>query len=205
MTIEELEKNLKQSNLSNIYVLYGEELFLLENILKKIKKQFGELVSGINYIMIGEESINSLISNIETPAFGYEKKLIIARNTGLLKKEGKRKNAELVKQKEKITEYIKENIDIIKESVVLVFIEESLEKNNLYKVLEKEAIICNFEKQNPNQIIKRLKTICNAYKVNITESTLKYLLECCGTDMQNLINEIRKLIEYVRRKWRNYK
>ena len=35
------------------------------------------------------------------------------------------------------------------------------------------------------------------YRVNIDNSTLQYFIECCGTNMQVLINEIRKLIEYV--------
>ena len=33
--------------------------------------------------------------------------------------------------------------------------------------------------------------------MNIDTPTLSYFIECCGTDMQDLINEIRKLIEYV--------
>ena len=205
MSIEELEKELKQGNLKSMYLLYGEELFLIESTLKKIKKQFGELVLGINYVMLEEENISSLISNMETPAFGYEKKLIIARHTGLFKKEGKRKNAKLAELKERLGKYIEENIELISECVVLVFIEETVEKDSLYKIIEKHAVVCNFEKQKPVQIIKRLKAICMAYEVQVKEETLKYLLECSGTNMQNLINEIRKLIEYVRPKRRNYK
>ena len=33
--------------------------------------------------------------------------------------------------------------------------------------------------------------------MNIDETTLKYLIESCGTGMQELINESRKLIEYA--------
>ena len=47
------------------------------------------------------------------------------------------------------------------------------------------------------QIQKRLKAICNSYKVEIDVPTMQYFIECCGTNMQELINEIRKLIEYV--------
>ena len=64
-------------------------------------------------------------------------------------------------------------------------------------MLEKNGKVCAFEKQTPSQIITRLKGIYKAYKVNIEDSTLKYLIESCGTSMQNLINESRKLIEYV--------
>ena len=89
LKIEELEKQLNQGELQGIYLLYGEETFLLEQQLKKIKKLFGETVKGINYIIIDENNIQELISDIETPAFGYEKKLIVARNTGIFKRETK--------------------------------------------------------------------------------------------------------------------
>ena len=35
------------------------------------------------------------------------------------------------------------------------------------------------------------------YKVNVNDITLNYLIETSGTSLQDLINEIRKLIEYV--------
>ena len=57
--------------------------------------------------------------------------------------------------------------------------------------------MCKFEFQKPAQIQKRIKSICNAYKVNIDAPTMQFFIECCGTNMQDLINEIRKLIEYV--------
>ena len=198
MKIEELEKELKQGRLQALYALYGEETFLLENCVKNIKKLFGEKITGINYILLDETNINAIISDIETPAFGYEKKLIIAKNTGLFKKDLKRKskndNSDL---KEKLNTYIKENISQINETVVIVFIEETAEKCELLSTIDKYGITCNFEYLKPIQIQNRLKAIINAYKVNIEMSTLSYLIECCGTDMQELINETRKLIEYA--------
>lgn len=198
LTIEKLEQELKSNKLNSLYLLYGEELFLLENSLRKIKSLFGELVKGINFISIDETNFSEIIGDLETPAFGYEKKLIIARNTGLLKKEGKKKSAELSKIREKLNNYIKENINIINESIVLVFVEEECDqKQELYKTIDKLGIVCKFDYQKPIQIEKRLKTICNIYKVQIDNSTMQYFIECCGTNMQDLINEIRKLIEYA--------
>lgn len=198
MTIENLEKDLKSNNLKSLYLLYGEELFLIEANLKKIKNLFGELVKGINYINIDETNINGLIQDIETPAFGYEKKLIIAKNTGLFKKEGKKKNIEISKLKDNIESYIKENINTINKTIVLVFIEEEADsKQNLVATIEKLGGVCKFDFQKPIQIEKRIKAICNGYKIQIDDNTLRYFVENCGTNMQDLINEIRKLIEYV--------
>lgn len=197
ISIENLDTQLKKGELSSLYLLYGEELFLLESNLNKIKKLFGETIKGINYILIDNTNISEIINDIETPAFGYEKKLIIARNTGLFKKEGKRKDSDVAKVKEKLNNYIKENINMINETVVLVFVEEEAEKQELLSTIEKNGIVCKFDFQKPIQIEKRIKSICNAYKVSIEDSTLNYFIECCGTNMQDLINEIRKLIEYA--------
>lgn len=197
MKIEELEADLKNKELHSLYLLYGEETFLLESSLKKIKSNFGELVKGINYILIDETNIQNIISDIETPAFGYDKKLIIARNTNLFKKSKKTTTSKENTFETKLANYISENIETLKSSVVLVFVEETVEKNKLLEAIEKNGVVCNFEALKPAQIAKRLKAICNAYKVNITEQNLQLLIENCGTNMQDLINEIRKLIEYA--------
>lgn len=198
VTIEQLEKELNKGELQSSYLLYGVEKFLLENCLKKIKKIFGDLVLGINYVVIDENNFTSLISNLETPAFGYEKKLVIVKNAGLLKKEGKRKNASLADSREKIVEYLDKNKDIVLQTNCIVFLEEDIEKNNLYKELEKiGAVICNFEEQKLPVLVSRIKSLCMAYHVNVDDNTIKYFIETCGTNMQELINELRKLIEYV--------
>ena len=109
--IDELEKELQNKELNSLYLLYGEEQYLLEQTVKKIKVLFGECINGINYIQIDESNVNQLIADIETPSFGYEKKLIIAKKSGVLKKEGKRKSEELTKLKKRVSEYIANNIE----------------------------------------------------------------------------------------------
>lgn len=183
--------------MESLYLFYGQEEYLLEESVKKIKKSFNELLEGINLIKIDESNVNQLISNIETPCFGFDKKLIIVRNSGLLKKEGKKKNAYISGLVDKISEYIKENIENIKKDNVIVFIEEEVEKNKLYKVIEECGKVYNFESEKLPNLIKRVKSIALAYKVQISNVNAKYFIECCGTSLQDIINELRKLIEYV--------
>lgn len=189
--ILDLENDLKNQNLHGIYVFYGEEKYLQQEYLRKIKKIFGELSLGINYILLDENNIDTLISDIETPAFGYEKKLIIIRDSNLFKKDCKSP------MKEKFKKYVSENMDIINEAVVIVFIEETVHKMDLYKTVEKNAVIIETKELKPIEIKNRLKRICTMYKVQISDQNLNYLIETAGTSMQDLINEIRKLIEYA--------
>lgn len=187
-----------------IYLLYGEETYLLETKLKKIRKEFGETVKGINFVQIDEGNISEIISDMETPAFGYPTKLIIARNTGLFKKEkkiSKTKTSDAGKNanslSDKIANYILDHKELFKEAVTLVFVEEEAEKNNLYKAIETVGEVTQSELLKLPQLIDNIKKICGAYQVKIDNETTKYFIECCGTNMQDLINEIRKLIEYA--------
>lgn len=189
--ILDLENDLKNQNLHGIYVFYGEEKYLQQEYLRKIKKIFGELSLGINYILLDENNIDTLISDIETPAFGYEKKLIIIRDSNLFKKDCKSP------MKEKFKKYVSENMDIINEAVVIVFIEETVHKMDLYKTVEKNAVMIETKELKPVEIKNRLKRICAMYKVQISDQNLNYLIETAGTSMQDLMNEIRKLIEYA--------
>ena len=80
---KEIEKMIS-SKLDPIYLFYGEEEYLISTLINKIKRKFGELVLGINYILIDDTNIEELISDIEIPAFGYDKKLIIVKNSTAL-------------------------------------------------------------------------------------------------------------------------
>ena len=67
----------------------------------------------------------------------------------------------------------------------------------MQKKIEKYGIIQEFEKLSLGEIAKTIKKICSQYEVNIDSKAIQLFIETCGTNMQNLINEIRKLIEYV--------
>ena len=171
-----------------VYLLFGEDEYLRNEYLKKIKKSFDTLQLGINYIQIDETNVSEIISDIETPAFGLDKKLIIAKDTGLFKK----KNA----FSEKLAEYLKENANNL-EDVVLVFAEQEVEKNKLFNTIKEVGQALEFKEQNMSQLIKKVKSLANAYKVEIKENVAGYFIECVGTNMSDIINEIRKLIEYA--------
>lgn len=197
MNIAELDACLKEHKLESIYLLYGKEQYLLESSLKKIKKVFGDLKEGLNFIKIENSNASNIIVELQTPPFGFEKKLIIVKDSELLKKQGKKKNQAITDEIEKLVDYLEANLDDVKEQNVLIFIEEDPEKNALYKEIEKIGAVCCFEEEKPQEIAKRMKFICNSYGVQIDNAVLAYFIEVCGTDLQELINEIRKLVEYA--------
>lgn len=184
-----------------IYLLYGEDEYLKDKFLKKLKKEFGEIVNGINYISIGEENVSEIIPNIQTPAFGYDKKMVVAKNTKLFIRKGKKNSNNASsnedngnKYTEEITEYLKNNE---LENVDLIFVEDTCEKNSLFNLISKIGQVKEFKELDMNELIIEVRKIASMYKVNIDNFTASYFIECVGNNMQDIINEIRKLIEYA--------
>lgn len=183
--------------MENLKLIYGENTYLIEREIKSIKKQFGEIVQGINYVAIETNGVENIIPELETPAFGYPEKLIIVKNCDLLKKETKTKKSKNQEIAQKLANYIEENIQLL-ENTILLIVEETADKTNtLYKTIEKHGQVKEYADLKPLEISTELKRICSAYKVDIDNDTIKYIIETCGTSMQELINEIRKLIEYA--------
>ena len=137
------------------------------------------------------------------PPFGFEKKLIIVKNSGLFKRhktddEEREEDVKVQNKMENIlAKYIEENIDLIKKSVVLVFVETTVIKNKLQKAIQEYGTVLEFKRLKPAQLSEMIRKICAQYKVNIDVQTANLFIDICGLNMQNLINEIRKLIEYV--------
>lgn len=169
-----------------VYLLFGEDEYLRNEYLKKIKRAFGELHLGINYIQIDETNVGNIIADVETPAFGYPKKMLIVKNAGLFKK----KNP----LSDKVAEYLKENSI---EDIELIFLEQTVEKNNLYDIIQKNGEIKEFKEQKMPQLIENIKKLTKAYEVNIDNNIAQYFVEAVGSNMSDIINEIRKLIEYA--------
>ena len=58
---KEIEKNIS-SKLDPIYLFYGEEEYLISTLINKIKRKFGELILGINYILIDDTNIEEFVT-----------------------------------------------------------------------------------------------------------------------------------------------
>lgn len=124
--------------------------------------------------------------------------MIVIKKSGLFQKETKKKVAGLKELRDNLEVYLKENLEDIKENLILVFVEDSVEKLKITKTVEEiGGVLCEFEYQKPLQLEKRLEAIAKAYKVDIENGAIRDLIETSGTSMQELINEIRKLIEYA--------
>ena len=179
--------------MKSLYLITGNESYDKNEILENIKKEFGTLEKGINYIVLEQDSIGSLSSEINTYAFGYEKKLIV------VKTESKQSTKEETKieKNEILTPQLEEELATLEDSVCVVFVGEYAISSKLYKFVQKHGTcyVCDFKKE--NELCAWAKGLFQKEGITISNNDVSYMITLCGNQKQNLKNEIDKLISYA--------
>lgn len=164
--------------MSNIYLLYGEEKYDLEQKVEKIKKEFEKLELGVNLFYITKENINELESVCQGFTFFGASKLIIIKNTNLKFE----------------VEYLKD----LDEDSKVVIIEDSVDKRlTSYKQLSKIAECIEFKHMKDKEITSYIIQILKRYDKAIDYQTAEYMQSICGEEKANIINELQKLVIYL--------
>lgn len=164
--------------MANIYLLYGEEKYDLNQRLEKIKKEFSSLEVGVNLFYINSENVDELEDVIQGVTFFGSEKLIIIKDTKL-----------------------KFNVSLLNDldpDVKVVIIEDSVDKRlSDYKAISKIAECIEFKHYDENQMVQFIIDLLRKYNVAISFEDATYMQNVCGDDKQNTINELQKLVIYV--------
>ena len=67
--------------MANIYLLYGEEKYDLNNKVEKIKKEFSNLEVGVNLFYVNLDNVDELENITQGVTFFGSEKLIIIKET----------------------------------------------------------------------------------------------------------------------------
>lgn len=164
--------------MSNIYLLYGEEKYDINQKIEKIKKEFSNLEVGVNLFYINSDNVDELESITQGVTFFGSEKLIIIKNTNL-----------------KFNVNLLTNLD---EDVKVIIVEDSVDKRLTdYKTLSKIAECIEYKHLDEKQMVQFIIDILKKYNVKISYEDAQYMQSVCGEDKYNNINELQKLVIYV--------
>lgn len=162
-----------------IYLLYGEEKYDLYKFVDKIKSGFDRLEIGVNLFNITKENINELEGISSTVTFFGDNKLIIIKDTNL-----KFDVKKMISNSDKDDTYL--------------VIEDSLDKRTVeYKELAKNSEVKEFKHLNNKEMITYIISTLKMYKLNISYADAEYMVEVCGEDKSNNINELKKIVAFL--------
>ena len=179
-----IDEDIKSGQLNHVYLLYGEEAFLRKQYKERLKKALSPDEDSMNYSYYeGKDiSVGEVIDLAETMPFLADRRTIIVENSPFFKSEG-----------EKIAEYL----NSIPDTTYFVFVEENVDKRSkLYKSIAKNGCVVEVNGIPEDKLITWILGMLKKDNKKITQNTMHYLLEKIGTDMENIRQEVEKLICY---------
>lgn len=175
-----------------LVLLEGEDIYLKLKNLNIIKEKFSNLKEGVSYFKYDKIDLEDLIYEIEMPSFFGGEKLIILEDERYLKQSEK--------ECKKIVEYLNEiKVDI---NIELVFIsnQKLRDTNKLKKLFLEKGQIINISNPSDNEIRKEIIDYLEKRNGFIEYKNIIYFIDSVGKDLYKIINELDKVLSYVKQK-----
>jgi DNA polymerase III subunit delta len=182
--MQNIKEHIKQNKYKSVYLLYGSEDYLKKLYKNKLKISILDQSDEMNYSYFEGKNIDvyKVIAIAETLPFFSDRRLIIIENSGLFKAQSD------------LADYMKE----VPETTHFVFVESEVDRRNrLFKAVKNIGTISLMDGMDERNLKLWIASILAKDKKKITGNSIAYLLEKVGIDMENLSNEIEKLICYA--------
>ena len=188
-----LKEDLRAKQPGRLYIFHGEETFLLHHYLEQLKKiLLDELTESFNFHKLTAETFD-----IRSFADSVENLPMMAEHTMVWVDE-----VDIFKLAEADREKMGEILGDIPEYCTVVFTyvttpwkpDKRLQK--YWKIIESNASVVEFSKQDQRELIPWIQRHFNAYKKKITPDLCVYLIEITGGTMTALGGEISKIAAY---------
>ncbi len=176
----------------NISLFTGENVYLLEKTLKKLRDDFITKHGDLNITILEDESemtADSIINALESAPFLGEKRLVIIKNFLRLGDSD---------EQDKIEKYLEK----IPETSLAIFYEnpnietKKRPKSTLKKTIEKIGNVKEFATPLPGEVVTWIQNRLQKSNVKISTALATQMMNDCAINMQSLAHEIAKLSLY---------
>ena len=184
---DEFWKRLGRGVIDPVYLLYGQEDFLIREAIDRIEAIFlgPEADKFQHHHLYGDEvSVDELIEHATTLPFGKSKRVICYQLIGRLK----------ASDKELIGSYVDHPT---KGTVLILTVGETDPNASFLKQISEGAVVVRFYPLYKNQIPEWIKKHGSQLGVQITNGAAQLLEELTGSDLALLSNEINKIADYI--------
>ena len=182
--MQTLNQDIKEKSFKKIYLLYGDEPFLVGSYKKKLREAItGGDTMNFNYFEGKNPDVKEIISLADTMPFFADRRLILVDGSGFFKS-----------AQEELAAYLPQMPD----TTCLVFAESEVDKRNrLYKRVKELGYAAELNKQDTAQLMRWAAGILGRDGRKISRPVMEYFLERTGDDMENIRMELEKLLVYT--------
>jgi len=196
MSLDILKDNLKKGILGKVYLFWGPEDYLIKHYLGELESRvISPEFKSLNYVVLkGKDSINEIISTCETAPMMSKGRLVIVKESEIFSDSAVKKGKDNTQEIARVCNYFSDMPD----GVCLIFIETKANKKSIpYKAVEKNGICVEFDYQKMPELIRWVANVFSSYNIHIGKETAEYLIGISDPGMNDIMNEIRKLVDLV--------
>jgi len=184
---ETFHKHLQSGKIEPVYLLYGNENYLIENSLKQITERLiSKEVRDFNYdLLYGEEVTGEVIINIATSfPMMTQRRLVIVKHVDRLNDAGKHLLLRYVENPAPQT--------------VLVLVSNRNDLKKFHKDILKKAVGVQFKSLTEVKILQWIFSNVRERGKEISPEAAQLVLSRMGRSLQDIANEIDKLVQYAK-------
>lgn len=179
-----IDEDIKTGQFHNIYLLYGEEVYLKRQYKQKLIRALVQEGDSMNFSAYEGKNINpgELIDLAETMPFFADRRVILVEDSGFFK------NA-----CEDLAVYLADPA----KTVCFLFVESEVDKRSrLYKQVKRSGRIVCFDRQADDVLMRWVGGRLKKEGKTMSRSAYQHFIEKTGNDMENIDKELEKLICY---------
>jgi len=186
MNYENMLNLIKQEKIHPVYLLYGEENYLKEDILKKCRNRLlDSAYRELNYkIFYGDKlTINEVINDLETLPMISKHKLVVIKEAEKINKNDEKK----------LINYFNKLSLKNKFSTLIIIYKEGRPSKELITAIKRVGVSANFINADKVKLPLWIKSKFSQSNKKITQEALFYLQSIVSSDLARLFNEIEKI------------
>ena len=183
--MKNLNEDIKTGNFKQVYLLYGEERYLKNQYKNRLKKAILPEDDTMNFSAYEGKGIDvqQLIAQADTLPFFAEHRLILIEDSGFFKKACP-----------ELADYLPE----MPQETILLFVEDDVDKRSkLFKAVKESGRVAELGRQDEKTLTKWVSGMIHKEQKKITADAMNRFLEMAGDNMENIAQELEKLLSYT--------
>lgn len=193
----QLRAQIKERNILNAYLIYGEERYLKEHYISLLKKKIVDpAFESFNLHQFDgkDTALDDILKDAQMLPMMSEYNLVLVRDYPVEKSKSDIKL---------LTEFL----DDVPESTVFIFLYDALEPDvkatgfkKIIAAFDNAGAVVNLEKRSESDVAKLLVSGAKKRGSQLDINNAKYLISVSGNDLKNLLNELDKLSYFAQGK-----
>ncbi len=184
---ERFEREIQKPEVANIYCIFGEETYLIEETVSKLVTKVLDGAPqdfNVDVFYAGESDVSSVKDAIEMLPMMSPRRFVILKSADLLK----------AKDFEDLQPLVDNPID----STVFVVVADKIDqRKKFFKSMDKNGVLVKLDRLPENQLPAWIQQISKKEGKEISQDAVLAMMQLVGSSLLDVNNEIRKLAQFI--------